>query len=139
MECVAPVGKVYQAGTLSGNPIAMTAGIETLTILKENKEIYKQIEQKTAKLARAIKDVFADKVQINQVGSLMSVFFTSTEVVDMDSATTSSTSAYAKYFRYMLEHGVNLAPSQFEAMFVSAEHTDEDMEKTRALVQNYSM
>lgn len=139
MECVAPIGKVYQAGTLSGNPIAMTAGIETLTILKENKEIYKQIEQKTAKLARAIKDVFADKVQINQVGSLMSVFFTSTEVVDMDSATTSSTSAYAKYFRYMLEHGVNLAPSQFEAMFVSAEHTDEDMEKTISLVQNYSM
>lgn len=139
MEYVAPIGKVYQAGTLSGNPIAMTAGIETLTILKENKEIYKQIEQKTAKLARAIKDVFADKVQINQVGSLMSVFFTSTEVVDMDSATTSSTSAYAKYFRYMLEHGVNLAPSQFEAMFVSAEHTDEDMEKTISLVQNYSM
>jgi glutamate-1-semialdehyde 2,1-aminomutase len=139
MECVAPVGKVYQAGTLSGNPIAITAGIETIKILKENPGIYSKIEQTTKKLADAICDKFGDKVSINRAGSLMSVFFTDVDVVDMDTATTSNTKAYARYFRYMLENGVNLAPSQFEAMFISAAHTEEDVMKTIALINEYKI
>lgn len=130
MECVAPVGTVYQAGTLSGNPVAMTAGITTLSILKRNPGIYEQIAETTKKLAREMKLILGDSVCINQVGSLMSVFFTSQPVTDMNSATTSDTKQYASYYRFMLEHGVYLAPSQFEAMFVSASHSKEDIERT---------
>lgn len=130
MEMVAPLGGVYQAGTLSGNPIAMTAGYETLSVLKEHPSIYTEIADKTKQLADTAKACFGDSVWVNQVGSLMSIFFTKERVVDMDSALTSDTEKYADYFSYMLDKGIYLAPSQFEAMFVSNAHNREDIEKT---------
>lgn len=137
MELVAPLGGVYQAGTLSGNPIAMTAGLETLKTLQESEKLYQKIADSTAKLAQAVRETLGDKVCVNQIGSLMSVFFTSETVMDMDTAQTSDTKAYAKYFSYMLDHGINLAPSQFEAMFVSAAHSEEDIKKTCDLIRAY--
>ena len=126
-EKVAPVGKVYQAGTLSGNPIAVTAGIETLKILKENKDIYSEIERKSDILEKAFKD---SGFNVNRVGSLLCPFFTDKKVQTYDDALSSDTEKYAGYFSYMLEKGIYIAPSQFEAMFVSYAHTDEDIEKT---------
>lgn len=137
MEKVAPLGGVYQAGTLSGNPIATTAGITTLRILKENADhIYPRIAEATRQLADAARDTFGDRVQVNQVGSLMSVFFTKEPVVDYDSATSSDTEAYAAYFNAMLQQGIYLAPSQFEAMFVSAVHSKEDLARTIEAMHN---
>lgn len=137
MEKVAPLGGVYQAGTLSGNPIATTAGITTLRILKENADhIYPRIAEATRQLADAARDTFGDRVQVNQVGSLLSVFFTKEPVVDYDSATSSDTEAYAAYFNAMLQQGIYLAPSQFEAMFVSAVHSKEDLERTIEAMHN---
>ena len=137
MEKVAPLGGVYQAGTLSGNPIATTAGITTLRILKENADhIYPRIAEATRQLADAARDTFGDRIQVNQVGSLMSVFFTKEPVVDYDSATSSDTEAYAAYFNAMLQQGIYLAPSQFEAMFVSAVHSKEDLARTIEAMHN---
>ena len=130
MEMVAPLGGVYQAGTLSGNPIAMTAGYETLSVLKEHPSIDTEIADKTKQLADTAKACFGDSVWVNQVGSLMSIFFTKERGVDMDSALTSDTEKYADYFSYMLDKGIYLAPSQFEVMFVSNAHNKEDIEKT---------
>lgn len=127
MEKVAPAGKVYQAGTLSGNPIAVTAGIETLKILKENKDIYAELERKSGILEKAFKD---SGFNVNRVGSLLCPFFTDKKVQTYDDALSSDTEKYAGYFSYMLEKGIYIAPSQFEAMFVSYAHTDEDIEKT---------
>lgn len=135
MEVVAPLGGVYQAGTLSGNPVAVTAGIETLRILGENKEIYNKIERNTIKLWDAAKKAFGSSICVNQAGSLMSVFFTGQEVTDYNTAVSSDTEKYAKYFGYMMENGVYLAPSQFEAMFISAAHTDEDIEITCDIIR----
>ncbi len=139
MEVVSPVGSVYQAGTLSGNPIATTAGIETLTILKESPEIYEDIKIKTELLANTVKAAMGDSVCINQIGSLMSVFFTKEKVLDYDSALTSNTKKYADYFNYMLKQGIYLAPSQFEAMFISYAHSVEDIKKTCEIIKNYRM
>ncbi len=137
MEKVAPLGGVYQAGTLSGNPIATTAGITTLRILKENADhIYPQIADATRQLADAARDTFGDSVQVNQVGSLMSVFFTKEPVVDYNSATSADTEAYAAYFNAMLQQGIYLAPSQFESMFVSAVHSKEDLARTIEAMYN---
>lgn len=137
MDMVAPVGPVYQAGTLSGNPIATTAGIETLTILKETPEIYTQIAEKAKTVADCIKETMGDAVRVNRIGSLMSVFFTADAVTDYASATSSDVEQYAAYFGYMLEHGIYLAPSQFEAMFVSAAHTAEDIARTCEVIRGY--
>ena len=137
MEKVAPLGGVYQAGTLSGNPIATTAGITTLRILQENADhIYPQIADATRQLADAARDTFGDSVQVNQVGSLMSVFFTKEPVVDYNSATSADTEAYAAYFNAMLQQGIYLAPSQFESMFVSAVHSKEDLARTIEAMHN---
>ncbi|MFH0926676.1 MAG: glutamate-1-semialdehyde 2,1-aminomutase [bacterium] len=132
MDYIAPVGPVYQAGTLSGNPLAMTAGIETLKILAD-KEIYRKLEKKAAKLAQGITEN-AKKLNIpiytTRIGSLLCAFFTDKEVVDYASAKISDTTKYAKYFNSMLELGINLAPSQFEAAFISLAHSDVDIERT---------
>lgn len=130
METVAPLGGVYQAGTLSGNPIATTAGIETLKILQQQPELYGQLEKNTKKLADVMQNTFGDKVCVNQIGSLMSVFFTNEKVTDYKTAVSSDARQYAAYFNGMLEQGIYLAPSQFEAVFVSAAHTQEDLQKT---------
>lgn len=133
MERVSPLGPVYQAGTLSGNPIATTAGIETLKLLRAHPEIYRELDEKTAALAEYIRQHIPG-VWVNHIGSLMSVFFTAQPVVDYDSAVTADTTRYAAYFNAMLDQGIYLAPSQFEAMFMSAAHTEDDLSRTRAAV-----
>lgn len=133
MKNVAPVGKVYQAGTLSGNPIATTAGIRTIELLMENPEIYSRIEENAKKLAEAFRlraGRLGISLHVNQVGSLLSAFFTDQEVKDYAGALSSDTKAYAKYFNEMLEKNIYVAPSQFEAMFVSAAHSDDDIAET---------
>ncbi len=140
MEMVAPSGPVYQAGTLSGNPIAMAAGLAQLKILWEDQDIYKRLFQKGEILFEGIRKIFAEKeigYQVNSVASLGSIFFTETPVVDYQSAKTSDTAAFSKYFEYMLEHGVHLAPSQFEAIFLSDAHTEEDIQQFLELLNNY--
>ena len=138
MSCVAPLGEVYQAGTLSGNPIAMTAGIETLKILRDSDTIYETIEKKAEKLAAVMRETFGETVCVNQVGSLMSLFFTGEKVVDYDTVQTSDTNRYSAYFKAMLKEGIYLAPSQFEAMVVSAAHTDKDIEKTCEQIRKFA-
>jgi glutamate-1-semialdehyde 2,1-aminomutase len=131
MEHLAPTGPVYQAGTLSGNPLAMSAGIATLDILREKS--YRDIERKAADLCAGFLDRFRKKglpVRINRVGSMFTFFFTADEVVDFDSASRSDTAMFARFFRGMLAAGINLAPAQFEAGFVSFAHTDEDIART---------
>lgn len=137
MEMVSPAGPVYQAGTLSGNPIATTAGIETLNILKQDIKIYERLEQRTKRLAKAAREAGKEMISVNQVGSLMSVFFTSEKVENYEGAVSSDTGAYADYFRFMLEKGVYLAPAQFEAMFVSDAHGEEDIAYTMEKMQQY--
>lgn len=138
MEMVAPAGPVYQAGTLSGNPIAMAAGLEQLKILWEDQEIYTRLYQKGQMLYDGIRRIFLEKdvdFQVNSVSSLGCVFFTKEKVVDYTSAKTSDTRAFSDYFQYMLHHGVHLAPSQFEAMFLSDAHTEEDIQTTLELME----
>lgn len=137
MRMISPDGPVYQAGTLSGNPIATAAGIETLKMLKENPDIYRDLETKTTRLAQTVKDAAKGRAAVNQIGSLMSIFFTDQNVTDYNSAVSSNLEAYASYFGYMLDRGIYLAPSQFEAMFVSDAHTDEDIARTCELLKAY--
>ena len=135
LEQVAPCGPVYQAGTLSGNPVAMAAGLAQLTYLKEHPEIYTDIAAKGEKLARGLRAAAAEAgmpVAINQIGSLLSPFFTPTEVTAFTDAKGSDVGRYARYFQGMLEHGVALAPAQFEAMFVSEAHGDAELDATLA-------
>ncbi len=133
MEQVAPTGPVYQAGTLSGNPVAMAAGLAQLTILNEHPEIYMQIENSAIWLAaqlRALEEQYRKGCTVNQIGSLLSVFFTDRPVTDFAGAKSSDTERYAAYFRAMLKQGIYLAPAQFEAMFVGAAHTKDDLMNT---------
>lgn len=133
MECVAPVGKVYQAGTLSGNPVAMAAGIAQLTCLKENPQIYEHINSLGEMLYGGLKDIIETaKVEcsINHIGSIGTIFFTKGPVVDYDTARKSDLKQYAKYFLHMMDNGNYFAPAQFEAMFISNTHTEDDIKKT---------
>jgi glutamate-1-semialdehyde 2,1-aminomutase len=132
MDLIAPVGPVYQAGTLSGNPLAVTAGLATLKQLRA-KHLYKKLEERSAALAEGIgteaKRAGISLVQ-HRVGSMMTSFFTAEPVVDWSSAKRSDTKRYAQFFHRMLEQGVYLAPSQFEAAFLSTAHSSTDIEKT---------
>jgi glutamate-1-semialdehyde 2,1-aminomutase len=141
MKMVAPEGSVYQAGTLSGNPVATTAGIETLKLLISANEdgIYGKMNEYTSKLADAARFAFGEKAVVNQVGSLMSIFFTDKPVTDFESAVSSDTEMYAKYFNAMLDKGIYLAPSQFEAMFVSGVHSREDFDRTVEVMNGISL
>ncbi len=133
MNMIAPAGPVYQAGTLSGNPLAMSAGVETLRVIDEDPEFYTKLESSSAQLADGLSAAITEKgfnYTINRVGSMLTVFFTDTTVTDFDTAKTSDTHNFAKVFGSMLENGVYLPPSQFEAMFVSAAHTQEDITDT---------
>ena len=128
MDFVSPQGPVYQAGTLSGNPIAMAAGLAMLHELNDNPSIYEQLEKTTTKLVTGYKkslDELGLSYTINQVGSMYSLFFTKEKVTDFESAKTCDTELFGKYFNEMLERGVYLAPSQFETLFVSTAITDE--------------
>lgn len=140
METVSPVGAVYQAGTLSGNPVAMAAGIAQLTILKNNPQIYENLNRKSDIFFETMKENVRKSGhawQVNHVGSIGSLFFTEQPVVDYASAKTSDTTEYAQYFRYMLENGIHLAPAQFEAMFVSAAHTEENLSYAQQKTEEY--
>ena len=133
MEVVSPVGKVYQAGTLSGNPVAMVAGLAQLTYLNEHPEIYKDLERKGELLYGGMENLCREHnlpYQVNHVSSLGCLFFSADPVTDYASAKKSDTKAFTEYFRQMLESGIYIAPSQFEAMFLSAAHTDEELEFT---------
>jgi glutamate-1-semialdehyde 2,1-aminomutase len=128
MNQVAPVGPVYQAGTLSGNPLAVAAGLAMLRHLKRHPQIYHQLEARTAELCAAA----PAGITVNRVGSMFTFFFTDRPVTDYESAKRSDTARFGRFFRAMLERGVYLAPSQFEAGFVSAAHTEEDIRQTVA-------
>ena len=137
MRMVSPDGPVYQAGTLSGNPIATAAGLATLRILKEDTGIYDRLEARAKKLADVVREAAGNRVSVNQIGSLMSIFFTGDAVTDYESATHSDTKQYADYFGYLLDRGIYVAPSQFEAMFLSDAHSKEDLECTIEVMREY--
>ncbi|HWJ03199.1 MAG TPA: glutamate-1-semialdehyde 2,1-aminomutase [Verrucomicrobiae bacterium] len=132
MEHISPAGPIYQAGTLSGNPLAMTAGIANLQVLSRP-GAYEALEQKSAKLVAGMGQAAEEaglKVSTNRVGAMFTTFFTPEKVIDYTTATTADTQKFALFFRTMLEQGVYLAPSQFEAAFMSLAHSDEDIQKT---------
>lgn len=133
MEKIAPVGPIYQAGTLSGNPLAMAAGYAALKHLKDNPQIYGELERKSAYLSSGLAGNLKKlnkNYAMNRVGSMSCMFFTEEEVVDFKTAVKSDTELYGMYFHEMLKRGVYLAPAQFEAMFVSTAHTNEDLDAT---------
>ncbi len=133
MEMVAPSGSVYQAGTLSGNPLAMAAGFAALTYIKDNPEVYTLLEEKSAYLENGIKENLKSlkkNYAFNRVGSMSTLFFVEGEVDSFKSAVKSDTALYGKYFHEMLIRGIYLAPAQFEAAFISTAHTKEDLDKT---------
>ena len=132
MKLIAPEGPVYQAGTLSGNPLAVTAGIETLKLLKKP-GVYRQLEERGRLLSEGLLEAARELgvgVTLNRVGSMLTLFFTPGPVTDYASAKKSDTLAFARFFRAMLEEGIYLPPSQFEAAFLSTAHTSADIAKT---------
>jgi len=135
MSLIAPSGPVYQAGTLSGNPLAMAAGIETLSIIDEDADFYRRLEETSSYLECGIKDNLGElklNFTFNRCGSMFTLFFTDKAVMDFDLAKTSDTVLFTRYFNSMLEQGIYLPPSQFEACFVSSVHEKEDLDKTIA-------
>jgi glutamate-1-semialdehyde 2,1-aminomutase len=133
MKMVSPSGPMYQAGTLSGNPLAMAAGLATLTILTREAGFYERLEHLSKRLADGMDEIIRElqvPVVQNRVGSMSTLFFTPTNVRDYATAVSSDTTRFAGYFREMLSRGIYLAPSQFEAGFVSIAHTEEDIEQT---------
>jgi glutamate-1-semialdehyde 2,1-aminomutase len=132
MEQVAPTGSVYQAGTLSGNPLAMQAGIETLKVLDQG-NAYELLEEKSARLEHGLREAAraaGQAVTLNRVGSMMTAFFNDSDVVDFATAAASDTTRYARFFHGMLRRGIYLAPSQFEAAFLSLAHGDSEIDAT---------
>jgi glutamate-1-semialdehyde 2,1-aminomutase len=132
MDYISPAGPIYQAGTLSGNPIAMAAGITMLKYLNEHREVYNQLEQTTNQIVEGFKSNLTKlnlNCTINHIGSMFSIFFTETEVTDFETAKTSDTKKFGEYFRKMLNKGVYLAPSQYETLFVSTALEKEHVNK----------
>lgn len=133
MDMISPNGPVYQAGTLSGNPLAMSAGIAALSHIKNNPGLYDELEEKSAYLEKGFKqnlESFGKKYAMNRVGSMMCMFFTEEKVKDFPGAVKSDTGLYGKYYHEMLQRGIYLAPAQFEALFVSTAHSPKDLDKT---------
>jgi glutamate-1-semialdehyde 2,1-aminomutase len=126
MTYIAPSGPIYQAGTLSGNPLAVAAGLAMLRHIQAHPELYDRLNHVTGRLAACA----PESITVNRVGSMMTWFFTAANVNDYDSAKLSDTKRFAKFFHAMLDRGIYLPPSQFEAFFVSAAHTDADIERT---------
>ena len=132
MDHIAPIGNVYQAGTLSGNPLAMAAGIATLKELQNN-DIYEALDNKTEKLMNGLQSAADDagiSLKTNHLGSMAGFFFSKEVIHNFDDAKKCDLERFAKFYRIMLEKGVYLAPSQFEACFVSSAHSDEDIDQT---------
>ena len=131
MEQVSPLGAVYQAGTLSGNPVAMAAGLAQLEILENNPDVYTALERKGKRLQEGLQEIFRKAkvpAQVNRAGSILTVFFSKTPVTGYDQARACDLTRFAKWYRGLLEHGIYAAPSQFEAMFLSAAHQEEDID-----------
>lgn len=140
MEVVSPLGGVYQAGTLSGNPIAMAAGYTMLQLLHNSPDLYKQLNTAADHFFTRLQTIIKKAgfpYQVSHIGSLGCLFFTDHTVTDYESAKTSDTAAYARYCRHMLQHGIYLAPAQFEAMFLSTAHGKEQLEETLDVVERY--
>jgi glutamate-1-semialdehyde 2,1-aminomutase len=132
MQMVAPSGLVYQAGTLAGNPLAMTAGIETITILRESRA-YQELERKSSLLGKGIIEAARKAgvdIQLPRIGSMFTIFFAKDPVTDYETAARTDTTLYARFFHQLLSQGVYLPPSQFEAAFVSTAHSDKDIQAT---------
>jgi glutamate-1-semialdehyde 2,1-aminomutase len=139
MENIAPAGPVYQAGTLSGNPLAMTAGLATLRLLSETADFYEKLITMTAALCAGIQaqaEAYGFKLQFHQAGSMFGMFFSEKPVYDYESAKKSDVAAFNVFFHAMLEQGIYLAPSQFEAGFMSGAHTHADIGATIAASGN---
>lgn len=133
MEMVAPSGPVYQAGTLSGNPLAMSAGYAALNYIKDHSNVYNELEEKSLYLEEGIRENLKKlnkKLAFNRVGSMLTLFFTEEDVKDYKSAIRSDTKLYGSYFHEMLKNGIYLPPAQFEAFFISTAHSKEDLDKT---------
>ncbi len=131
MDFLSPEGKVYQAGTLSGNPVAVTAGLATLSLLEKNKNIYQKLKTKTKYFCSEIVNLsekYNLNLKVNQIGSMFTVFFNEKEVVDYETAKLSDTNKYSKFFHFLLNEGIYFPPSQFETCFVSSSHSTEDIE-----------
>lgn len=140
MQHIAPLGNVYQAGTLSGNPIAMIAGYTLLKTLKENPSIYSELEEKTRTLQERLAEVFKKKnmpVRINHVGSMISIHFSEKPVIDFTSSAASDIQAFNKFFHFMLEQGIYLPPSAFETWFVSRAVSKDDIDKTIGAAEQF--
>ena len=140
MEMVAPIGGVYQAGTLSGNPVAMAAGLTQLKTLKENPAVYQHMKAMGEMLFGGIKELLSEYgllYSVNYLESLGCLYFTDQEIFNYETAKTSDTEQFADYFRFMLEHGIHLGPSQFEAMFISNAHTEETTGATLNVIKDY--
>ncbi len=138
MDMVAPIGNVYHAGTLSGNPVSVRAGIETLKILKNSEGLYENLEAKTAKLAQDTREIarkYTIPVTVNQIGSLFTIFFSKKEVKNLEDAIDTNDDMYVEYFSTMLEEGIIVPPAKYEAHFISAAHSTEDMAKILAAIE----
>ena len=136
MSQVAPAGPIYQAGTLSGNPIAVTAGLATLSILQQDPTVFKRLNQATETLCQGLKELGAKhnvRVQVQYVGSMFTLFFSDKSVHNFDDASACDMEAFKKFFHYNLSHGIYYAPSQYESNFMSAKHSAQDIEHTLAV------
>jgi glutamate-1-semialdehyde 2,1-aminomutase len=140
MEMVSPSGPVYQAGTLSGNPVAMAAGLSQLGFLRDHPEVYAQLAQTADSLFDGLAGLARRNgapCVVNKIGSIGSLFWTAGKVFDLDSALKADTARYADYFNFMLDNGVYQAPAQFEAMFLSAAHTHVEVDKTLEAAERF--
>jgi glutamate-1-semialdehyde 2,1-aminomutase len=126
MTYIAPSGPIYQAGTLSGNPLAVASGLAMLRHIQKNPGIYEQLNKATGQLAACA----PENITVNRIGSMMTWFFTDQDVTDYESAKLSDTKRFGRFFHAMLERGIYLPPSQFEALFVSTAHTEADIART---------
>ena len=140
MKLIAPSGPVYQAGTLSGNPVAMAAGLAQLKLLQETPEFYEELNHKADVFFEGMQEAVREAGKpwvVNHIGSLGSIFFTDGPVTNYAEAKTSDTAKFGEYFSYMIQNGIYLAPSQFEAMFLSAAMTEGELEKTLDIFKAY--
>jgi len=143
MELLSPMGPVYQAGTMSGNPVVMAAGYATLTKLYNNPNLYEHLERLAAKLQKGLIDIAKEKgipMVVNRCGSMLTAFFTDKfDVKNYSDAKSCDTLMYAKYFEHMIKSGINISPSQFEAVFLCVKHTDEDIEKFLEAFKSFTL
>lgn len=140
MDMISPLGTVYQAGTLSGNPVAVAAGITQLTYLKDHPEVYTHIKAMGDRLFDGMRDILKKAgrdLAVNNIGSIGSIFFTESQVTNFDEAKTSDLDEFSQYYKHMLANGQYIAPAQFEALFISNAHREEDIDETLKVIADY--